>query len=95
MSKPKDEVAEMQKQCDAALASLVASWVGTEKELKDFYATNYMGVTGMTLRDYFAGQAMNGIITESFARDASLYVASMAYEIADEMIVERNREAAK
>ena len=86
MSKLKDELAEMQRQRDAALAW----WVGTEKELKDSCTTNYMGVTGMTLRDYFAGQALCGIMAEGNPKDANLWVGPVAYEIADEMIETRN-----
>jgi len=92
------ELAEMRTQRDAAVAArieLAKDNLALIKELESIGTTTLNGVPNMTMRDYFAGQAMNGIITESFARDASLYVAAMAYEIADEMIVERNREAAK
>ena len=92
MSKLKDELAEMQRQRDAALAW----WVGTEKELKDSCTTNYMGVTGMTLRDYFAGQALCGFISASANRDVLAKLdAGMCYLMADSMITARNQEAAK
>jgi hypothetical protein len=45
--------------------------------------------TGMTLRDYFAAQAMMGLVTsEAFARDEK-HVAAVAYKFADAMLVHR------
>ena len=45
--------------------------------------------SGMTLRDYFAGQAIAGFVGSpaDFAFDSA---ARMAYDIADAMIVARN-----
>lgn len=43
---------------------------------------------GMTLRDYFAAQAMQGMIVRG---DPNGYVPVWAYEMADEMIAERNK----
>lgn len=48
--------------------------------------------TGMSLRDYFAAKAMQGIImTENFTPTHKL-AAKKAYEIADSMLAERSRE---
>ena len=51
---------------------------------------------GMTLRDYFAGQALTGTIAAFSGADTSLpphkSAAAIAYEYADAMLVERERE---
>lgn len=56
--------------------------------------------SGMTLRDWFAGQALGGIAAVSYqlAADASAEVrglhpaiAESAYEVADAMLAERDR----
>jgi hypothetical protein len=59
---------------------------------------------GMTLRDWFAGQAISGMFTNEMVLrnvrnksqkkgiDFSAEVAFQAYTLADEMIKERNRE---
>lgn len=58
------------------------------------------GEQGMTLRDYFAGQVLAGSFA-SFSQANGTYeewknalenVAPMAYDIADDMIRERNKE---
>ena len=52
---------------------------------------------GMSLRDYFAAQAMIGL-GKRYAgiegSDASAYVAQEAYKIADAMIAEREKSTA-
>lgn len=45
---------------------------------------------GMTLRDWFAGQAMAALITKSACRSAAA-TAATAYEYADAMLAERNK----
>lgn len=54
----------------------------------------------MTLRDYFAAQAMQGIVSDSEGRDniietqgknAFASISAIAYAIADAMIAERNK----
>jgi hypothetical protein len=47
--------------------------------------------TGMTLRDYFAATAMQGILA-SWPKDTCMYkeVAAISYEMADEMLEARN-----
>jgi hypothetical protein len=49
--------------------------------------TNYVHDTGMTLRDWFAGQALASIKDKDFASDKG--VADRAYEIADAMMQRR------
>jgi len=44
-------------------------------------------VTGMTLRDYFAARAMQGIIYEG--AESSLEIAKWSYEMADAMLKAR------
>lgn len=47
---------------------------------------------GMTLRDYFAAKAMQGMLTDDYrTSDFGMY-AEDAYRMADAMIVEREKE---
>lgn len=49
---------------------------------------------GMTLRDYFAGQALTGIISNaSLWRDLETFkdTAYFAYEIAEKLLIERQK----
>lgn len=58
---------------------------------------------GMTLRDWFAGQALSGIcsdernmsamtrVAEAEGLDLTQYVSSSAYEMADAMLAERSK----
>jgi hypothetical protein len=52
---------------------------------------------GMTLRDYFAGQALVGIMSDPGMRPASLsefgHMATRMYQVADAMLVAREKEA--
>lgn len=87
------ELAEMRTQRDAAVDArikLAKDNLTLIKELESIGKTTLNGVTGMTLRDYFAGQAMCGIMAKGNPKDANLWVAPVAYEIADEMIEARN-----
>lgn len=58
-------------------------------------------IPGMTLRDWFAGQALVGCqhIMESgndyFIPDTPEVIAGMAYKLADAMLAERNKSASK
>ena len=45
--------------------------------------------TGMSLRDYFAGQALAGLLADSNASSRSVY-ATDAYDLADAMLAARN-----
>ena len=45
---------------------------------------------GMTLRDYFAAQAVQGLITTQSAGSKERY-AEIAYALADAMLIERQK----
>ena len=49
------------------------------------------GDDGMTLRDYFAGQALNEANREIWAEHKYEHVAGRAYGIADAMLLERGK----
>lgn len=44
---------------------------------------------GMSLRDYFAGQALAGLAVQSYA--SAVFLAESAYRIADEMLKARQQ----
>ena len=52
----------------------------------------------ISLRDYFAGQAMSGLasdfknFTDLFGDDAEFEIAEDSYRIADEMLIERKKQ---
>ena len=46
---------------------------------------------GMTLRDYFAGQALPGILRLARGPDSNELMAEAAYTIADAMLKERGK----
>lgn len=53
------------------------------------------GYSGMTLRDYFASQALSGLcVVESWSdlQGHGALVASICYELADAMLAEREKE---
>lgn len=47
---------------------------------------------GMTLRDYFAAKAMNGLCSYSEYSGSKGSIAKYAYELADAMLAEREKE---
>jgi hypothetical protein len=47
------------------------------------------GTDGMTLRDYFAAKAMQGLITDEYWARSSVEAAKKAYRFADAMIEAR------
>jgi len=47
------------------------------------------GTDGMTLRDYFAAKAMQGLITDDYWARSSVETAKKAYRFADAMIEAR------
>jgi len=49
-------------------------------------------VPGMTLRDYFAAQAMAGYLANCGEDPAPFRCAAMAYELADAMLLVRTRK---
>lgn len=63
-------------------------------EPEDF-GTRHYTVEGMSLRDWFAGQALNGMISVSVFKDGTKYstIALSAYEWADAMIAARKAGA--
>jgi len=72
----------------------------TRQEISAAYAkdyTDWMVKTGgyardMTLRDHYAGLAMQGLLTAEIVGDYSNdHVAEIAYVIADAMLKERNK----
>jgi len=68
----------------------------TRQEISAAYAkdyTNWIVKTGgyakdMTMRDHFAGLAMQGMLGKSTAHEV---IAQYAYKMADEMLKERNK----
>lgn len=46
---------------------------------------------GMSVRDYFAGQALMGLISGRNDSDSEGWVAQKSYRLADAMIVQRNK----
>jgi hypothetical protein len=52
-----------------------------------------IGGEGLSLRDYFAGLALQGILANGRAADAPL-TAEVAYDFADAMIAERQQSLA-
>ena len=50
-----------------------------------------VGFTGMTLRDYFAGQALVGLMTKHALRFRTDEDAEYCYDIADAMLKERTK----
>lgn len=62
------------------------------------FPSDYYGHMGMTLRDWFAGQALAGLTANSgylvaadSLGDASDYVVRSAYEFADAMLAHRTK----
>jgi hypothetical protein len=50
-------------------------------------------IQDITLRDYFAAAAMQGLLTSEIVGEYSnTHVANIAYMVADAMIEERNRD---
>lgn len=63
--------------------------------MKTYAFPNEMG-EGMTLRDWFAGQALMGLYSDSHTFDMGMEeIAVTAYTMADTMIKARNNETAQ
>lgn len=63
--------------------------------IADSYCPNgqvQYGHNGMTLRDYFAGQALAGMLSNSSARGTSATYTEASYGFADSMLVARRAE---
>jgi hypothetical protein len=66
----------------------------TIKNIDDTYYDTWETVMhpGMTLRDWFAGQALAGIAAHATSEEWSVgVVAQYCYDLADAMIAERNK----
>lgn len=50
---------------------------------------------GMTLRDYFAGQALQGLCADSELSTTQQRMAKWCFEVADAMLAERAKGAGK
>lgn len=50
------------------------------------------GSSGMSLRDYFAGQALAGMLTCSYINSSKVDLSREAYRFADRMLAERQKE---
>jgi hypothetical protein len=46
---------------------------------------------GMTLRDYFAGQALAGLVTNTYLED----LGELSYKIAEALLIERQKYESK
>ena len=56
---------------------------------------NTLPIDNITLRDYFAAAAMQGLLTSEIVEDYSnKQVANIAYMVADAMLEERQRDPA-
>lgn len=55
------------------------------------YQHNQQTIEGMTLRDWFAGQALSGMLARQPGTHIEIF-AGTAYEYADAMISERDRD---
>lgn len=52
-------------------------------------------IPGMTLRDYFAGQAMAGMMSDSGCNPTRHHTAKDSYLLADAMLAERAKASGK
>ena len=52
------------------------------------------GSKGMSLRDYFAGQALSGLLADTSRSGSVKHYVDDAYSIADAMLAERVKERA-
>lgn len=66
----------------SAFPSIKSDWIGQ----------GYSDREGMTLRDYFAGQALAGLIAQTDRALSCKIFASEAYKCADALIAERQKE---
>lgn len=74
----------------------LGNFVGTSGT-RNTYVREHKLVEGMSLRDYFAGQALSAIAADPDVRGAEdvrayVPVARMAYAIADAMLREREKQ---
>jgi hypothetical protein len=60
-------------------------------EVGKFHFDDPFAYPGMSLRDYFAGQALVGVISNSFLPEKVSELSKLVYTIADAMIAERSK----
>jgi hypothetical protein len=53
---------------------------------------DYIPFPGMTLRDYFAGQALAGLASKTYSTATNKALAKRSYALADAMLAERERK---
>lgn len=53
----------------------------------------YASQSGMSLRDYFAGQALAGLIADPSCVSSAADLAGASYAVADAMLAKRKKEA--
>ena len=56
-----------------------------------YYNNHSISHPGMTLRDWFAGQALDWAALSTFSNHRAKDVAGRAYELADAMLAERSK----
>ena len=56
-----------------------------------FPSAHYIDVDGMTLLDYFAGQALAGIMCNPKFDLRNFDIADLAYTVAENMLIQRNK----
>lgn len=62
----------------------------------DGYGASIMEIRGgMSLRDWFAGQALAGMCADPQLKDFAEEFAKMSYKLADKMLANRNLEESK
>ena len=66
----------------------------TVQEDIDCYPRYVAGYGGMSLRDWFAGQALASMDTDGYTLTGIHRLARRAYDIADAMLAEREKERA-
>lgn len=54
------------------------------------YGARRHDIPGMSLRDWFAGQALTGWVSDGLPREPDRVVAQVCYEIADAMLAARS-----
>lgn len=71
--------------------------MSTEQKIDDggpaFPASDHHYAEGMSLRDYFAGQALTGLHADSQNMSSNQQNAAIAYEAADAMLLARKGAA--
>lgn len=61
-------------------------------DVRDFTTYQDYGLIGMTLRDWFAGQVLAGVLADSKANPSTFdKLARFAYDASDAMLAERDK----